>query len=161
MGFYENLNYKVRRHPGLCKLMLISNKVISAYTFVCFPLICLHLLVTSDFEMLGKTVVLTALGFVFVTVLRKIVKRERPYVSGGYQPVFAKESKYDSFPSRHTYSAVVIALAAFQVSPWLFALNITLSLILALFRVLGGVHRVTDVIFALLIAIAFGFVLLI
>ncbi|MFR5847382.1 MAG: phosphatase PAP2 family protein [Streptococcus salivarius] len=50
-----------------------------------------------------------------------------------------------SFPSRHVFSATVIAMLALTLNPWLGGAMLFLAMALALLRVLGGVHYPSDV----------------
>ena len=93
---------------------------------------------------------------VLVTVLRKLFKRQRPYEIFSTPPLFEREGKGDSFPSRHTASAFIIAMGGFLLSIWLgTALLITAAMIGAA-RVLAGVHYISDVLAGAVLAVAAG-----
>ena len=48
-------------------------------------------------------------------------------------------------PSRHVFSSTIIAMSALSLSPWFGFILLFLTALLALVRVLGGVHYPKDV----------------
>ena len=86
------------------------------------------------------------------TALRAHIDRPRPYTALGYQPLFPKEEAGRSMPSRHCFSAAAIAVAAWHCCPPLGMLMAALAVLIALSRVLSGVHYISDVVAGL----AFG-----
>ena len=98
--------------------------------------------------------------FLGITLLRIIIKEERPYVRYGVAPVFAKDSKPDSMPSRHTASAFIIAMAILRFNVWAGIAYLFIAVIISVSRVCAGVHYVRDVIVGAAIAILCGIVFL-
>ncbi len=101
--------------------------------------------------------------FIGVTIMRKLINRPRPYEKYSTPSVIFKERKGCSFPSRHAASAFVIAMCGYVVSlPLGIALTI-LATVVALTRILAGVHYISDVVFAslfsVLISVIFFFVI--
>ena len=85
-------------------------KVMPLLMFFAYP----ALLVYAFFYMRDDVLKLTLvpLGvFVAVTILRVVVNEKRPYERYGIPSVFRKTTKGKSFPSRHTASAFIIAMA--------------------------------------------------
>ena len=95
-----------------------------------------------------------------VTMLRKIIKEQRPYDYYGVAPVIGKKSKPDSMPSRHTASAFIIAMAMLSVNVWAGILYMAVAVLISLSRIFAGVHYVRDVIVGATIAILCGIVFL-
>ena len=95
--------------------------------------------------LLGPFLAVPALVFVLGTALRRAINRPRPYEALGFAPLFPKDTKGQSFPSRHCFSAACIAVAASQVCPAAAAVLGLLALVIALTRVLCGVHYISDV----------------
>ena len=83
--------------------------------------------------------------FVLGTALRRAINRPRPYEALHFTPLFPKDTKGQSFPSRHCFSAACIAVAALRVSPMAALVLGLLALLIALTRVLCGVHYPSDV----------------
>lgn len=97
-----------------------------------------------------------ALGYLTVTVLRKLLDRPRPYEVYDFYLVKPKEKQGESFPSRHCYSAFVITTLSWLVNPVVTLGLLLLAVLIAVTRVLCGIHFVRDVTVGGLIGIAFG-----
>ena len=97
---------------------------------------------------LGVTAVVPAAAFVVGTALRAA------YTKYGFVPLFPKDKTGQSMPSRHCFSAAAIAAAVWYVLPPLGAVLAVLAVIIAVSRVVTGVHFVSDV----LAGLAFGLV---
>lgn len=105
--------------------------------------------------------VLVPLGvFLMVTALRKLINEQRPYEKYGIQPVFAKDTKGKSMPSRHTASAFIISMAMLRINLYLGIGFLAVSFIIMLSRVLAGVHYIRDVFVGMTISIVIGYVFL-
>jgi membrane-associated phospholipid phosphatase len=109
---------------------------------------------------LWQAIAIPAVFFVLLSVFRKWVNRPRPYEAMEIVPLLKKESSGASFPSRHVFSAFMIALTFFAVAPW-GALLIIPAVLLAIVRVIGGVHYPSDVIVGAGIALVASLIYLI
>ena len=98
--------------------------------------------------------VVPASAFVVGTLVRKLIDRPRPYTALGFTPLFPKDKTGQSMPSRHCFSAAAIAATVWYVLPPLGAVLAVLAVIIAVSRVVTGVHFVSDV----LAGLAFGLV---
>lgn len=96
------------------------------------------------------------LGFGLVSLFRYLLNQPRPYETWDIDPLIAKDTKGQSMPSRHVFSAVMVAMVVYQSLPWLGGIFLVLALLLALVRVLGGVHYAKDVLVAYLLALAWS-----
>lgn len=92
-----------------------------------------------------KTVFAAGIPFVLVSVIRKLIGAPRPYELYGFYEVKPKEKTGQSFPSRHVFSAFIIAVLAIPVSVWLGAVALVMGASLAVARVLLGMHFIRDV----------------
>lgn len=79
------------------------------------------------------------------TLLRRAINRPRPYEALGFAPLFPKDTRGQSFPSRHCFSAAGIAVSAWYFAPALAAVLAALALVIAVSRVLTGAHYPSDV----------------
>lgn len=93
-----------------------------------------------------------AAAFWVGSALRARINRPRPYTALGYQPLFPKNEAGRSMPSRHCFSAAAIAGTAWYVLPPLGAVLAVLGVLIAISRVVTGVHYISDV----LAGLAFG-----
>lgn len=96
--------------------------------------------------------IVPAAAFLVGTALRKGINRPRPYTKYGEEPLFPKDQPGCSMPSRHCFSVAAIAVAAWYVLPPAALLLAALAVLIAVSRVLCGVHYISDV----LAGLAFG-----
>lgn len=98
--------------------------------------------------------------FVLLSVLRKMIDRTRPYAAGlGIDTLLVKKRRGESFPSRHSYAAGIIAAAFIDAGfvldymwngamclMWciICGIMVVLSVLVALTRIAAGVHYPTD-----------------
>ncbi len=87
-----------------------------------------------------------ALGLVTLPVfaLRALLPRQRPFEVADAVPLVAREPG-PSFPSRHTASAVAMALAVRPTSPGRGAVMVLLAIWMGLARIQCGLHYPSDV----------------
>lgn len=97
-----------------------------------------------------------ASGFVLFSLFRHWINVPRPYEKWDIQPLLEKHSLGHSFPSRHVFSATMISMSVCQLSLPLGLASMLLSLLLALVRVMGGVHYPKDVLVAWALGFAWG-----
>ena len=93
--------------------------------------------------------------FIIVTAFRYMIGRKRPYEKFDVPPIIPKDTKGKSFPSRHVFSATMIAMTFLLHSPF-FVLGVIffiMSLLLAVVRVVSGVHYISDVVAGVVIAV--------
>ena len=105
-------------------------------------------------SLLWPLLAVPAVVFVLGTALRRAINRPRPYETLGFAPLFPKDTKGQSLPSRHCFSAACIAVAAVRVSPVCALILGVLALLIALTRVLSGVHYISDVLAGLVFGAA-------
>jgi membrane-associated phospholipid phosphatase len=92
-----------------------------------------------------KLAALSLASFLTVTVFRHLFNAPRPYELYEFYENKPRKKYGKSFPSRHVFSAFIIATIAFNYSlPLGIALSI-MSFFLAVSRVLLGIHFVRDV----------------
>lgn len=102
------------------------------------------------------TIAVPAVSFVLVTVFRTKLNARRPYEVYGFKPLIPKDKCGNSFPSRHVFSIFVIATTLAWQCIWIAAIVWLLGAVLALVRVVSGVHFPRDVIAGMCIGILFG-----
>lgn len=130
----------------LCRLTPVLCAAVYIFTGVL-------LIFTGDDRFLMYAAV-PAAGFMLVTVFRKVVDKKRPYEALGFEPFLAhKDGKGQSFPSRHTASAFLIAAACFYINPWLGGAVTVLAALVGISRFLSGMHYPSDIISAIFISV--------
>ena len=95
-------------------------------------------------------------GFVLVTLLRAWINAPRPYELRDYYTEAPKAKEGKSFPSRHAYSAFVIATLAWIWHPAVAFGTALLAIAVCLSRVFSGIHFWRDVVCGALIGVVAG-----
>lgn len=132
--------------------------ILPAIMMIFYPLQLIYLLITDGFknEVFLKATFIPLFVLILVTVIRYIVNAKRPYEVYNYTPAVQKNTKGKSFPSRHTASAFIIALAFLYIDTKIGVVMLFLAVAIALTRVLSGVHFIRDVIGGALISLIIG-----
>ena len=144
--WYSNLSSKLTGHRTLLFLLLSFNRLMT----VAMPLVYLTLLVTTYLQLgfgqqVGIYLLVPATGFVILSLFRKKINHPRPYETWDIDPLLEKDSSGQSMPSRHVFSATIISMACLHAWTLLGMILLICSGLLALVRVLGGVHYPKDV----------------
>ena len=152
--WYEKRKSSLLRHPQLLQLMRVFNRMMT----VLMPLAYLTLLGTNFVsngvgKELSAYILVPALGFVLLTLVRKWINQPRPYETWEIVPLLDKDSSGHSMPSRHVFSATIISMACLHAN---LPLGLVLSAFLGLVRVLGGVHYPKDVVVGYMCALVWG-----
>ena len=138
------------------KCLSVVGKVCVGVNVAFFALVLAILLTGRDWYDSLIAASAAALGYVIVTVLRRVINRPRPYEVYDFYTVKPKGKIGQSFPSRHCYSAFVISTLSWLVSPLVFAALLLAAIIIALTRVLLGIHFVRDVVCGGALGAVFG-----
>ena len=150
---------RVLRRVYSSRRMSVSLKIISHDSVLISVAAFILVLVTSYLKepMLALRVALAGgIPFVIVTVIRRAVNAPRPYELYSFYDVPPKNKRGQSFPSRHVFSSFTVAVLSVTVSPILTAVLALVSLLLAMSRVLLGMHFIRDVVCGALIGILSG-----
>lgn len=162
---YPSLVNSIREHAGLARLIQALNRALTALGYVSYPLlVVLAALMQQDF--LLPCIVVPGCSFILVTVLRYMVDETRPFVKLSYDPLLTCDKTGRSFPSRHAFCMFMIAASWLAFAKHLNWTSLPIDIfmcvlfvsavLLALIRVLSGVHYLKDVIagalFALILA---------
>lgn len=153
--FYKNLLSFIRNHH-LEKIIVFTGKVSPYITALLYAGVLIYLFINQQ-NLLFITVIKPLSAFLFVTVVRKLYDRPRPCITMHIEPLVGHKTG-ESFPSRHTVSAFSIALAIFVIDPLLGYLALLIAIIVALTRILCGLHHISDVLFAIIISLIIHFI---
>lgn len=159
---YQHITQPLRRHPALLRAMVLVNQLITICIYAAYPLLLVWLLLRHDVRF-WHVLLVPGISFVLLSLLRDRINAPRPYEQLDITPLIHKNTKGHSFPSRHVFSAAVISTAFLYCGCTLGAVFLVFSLLLAIIRVLGGVHFPRDVLTGLFIGLitgAVGFILL-
>ena len=158
---YDRWTKKIRESRYGVTGLRWTVKAITALTFGSYALLLLWLLLEGRWQTLYESILVPGVSFVAVSVFRSICPARRPYEELAIQPLLVKETKGKSFPSRHVFSAFVIAVTVFYTCHPLGIFLGICSLLLAVSRVLGGVHFTKDVLAGAVSGILCGMLLFI
>ena len=146
------------KNARLFTLMRWADHVLTAcFVLSVFIIALFH--AKASLLLIVKLLILTALPFLLVTLLRHFFAKKRPYQSSDESP--PRKGINDSFPSRHAFSAFLIAMVAFSIgSLWGYTL-LPLAVALSALRVFRGIHYPIDVIVGGFLGVFFGTIFLI
>ena len=132
-------------HSSAFSLLLMTNRFLTACGFFLYPLLLLFLLLKRELLMLCSFIFIPAICFLTVTIFRKVINKQRPYEKLPIQSLIKKEKKGQSFPSRHVFSIFLIATLWFYFWKPIGIFLFISGIFLAIVRVIGGVHFISDV----------------
>ena len=163
---YIRMTEALRARPALARGVSLANKVITNAVYVAYPCLLAWLAyaaatgVTGAAGTLLRAVLVPGVSFALVTVLRKAINAPRPYEVFEAAPVIPKDTRGNSFPSRHAFSIFVIAMTFCACCPlaWAGPVMLAAGVLLAVIRVVSGVHFPRDVVVGALSGMLAGFV---
>lgn len=154
--FYQHLLAVLEKWPSSKSFIVWANRGLTRGVYGFYPLILLRTGLRADWCTLLEQLVWPALGFVLVSLWRKSHNQPRPYEAWSIEPLIAKDTVGQSFPSRHVFSASIIGTIALVNQPILGGLILLVAAVLAVLRVLGGVHYPKDVAVGFVLGILLG-----
>ena len=157
-SLYIKLNTAILKKKWVVSLIRFSDKAITYITAISYAVLLVWLFLHHEYYTVFQFILLPAVAFIIVSIFRKVYSTKRPYEIYGFEPVIEKETKGKSFPSRHVFSIFMIAMVFFRFNIYLGIVFLCLGLILAIIRVIGGVHFIKDVVSGAAIAIFAGYV---
>lgn len=149
---YRLLAAAASEHPRLVLLLTRINKALTALGYVTYPLLLVLLWLLRPAFLL-RAILVPGFSFVLLTLVRPLFGKPRPYEVYGFTPLLGRTGKGRSFPSRHTFCLVLIAMTWLMFFPPAGVLLLVLGLLLGAVRVLGGVHFLPDVLAGALAAV--------
>ena len=152
---YEQWAAPLRGRPGVVRALNIVNHGIVVVFYAAYALL-LGWACVSDPWKLAPLVGVTAVGFAAVSFFRRRFNAPRPYECCAIAPLIARDGAGKSFPSRHAFSAFAIAASWFAASAPVAVVLLVAAVVLAVCRVLGGVHFPRDVVAGAFIGSATG-----
>lgn len=152
---YTQLNRYLNQHPKkeqITRTVTLANHLIAGLVYAAYPLFLLNLFLLNH-DLFWRALIIPGISFVLLSIFRTYVNSPRPYEVLDIQPLIDKDTKGKSFPSRHVFSIFVIAMTIYNFYPLLGFILIFLGVILAILRVISGVHFPKDVIVGALVGI--------
>ena len=156
-SIYEKISNPIRGMNNGVKLLNLLNKVGTSGVYLTYPLFLLILAYNRDMRF-WKVLIIPAVSFVVVSLIRKLINFPRPYEVLDIDPIIKKSTKGNSFPSRHVFSVFIIAMTLYYISYPVSILLMVIGVVISIVRVLGGVHFPRDVIAGAAIGVICGIV---
>lgn len=151
---YIKLNHYMLARPRLSKALVFLCRSITLAFYILYPFFLIAGIFYFGFIAMLKPILVPFISIVILSVIRARLNLPRPYEKFEITPLYNKNTKGKSFPSRHTFAVFIITFTLyFFVNPFTFSVLLLLSIILAILRVLLGVHLVRDVLVGFLFAI--------
>ena len=156
---YATITEPFRSHPGRTSALQWTNRMLAAIVFASYALLLLGDLFTRN-RSLAIHMIVPLDAFLIVSAARFLINRPRPYERFEMQPVVAKRTKGKSFPSRHVFSAFMIAMTFLLATDllWVGVSLLVLCVLIGVIRVISGVHYISDVIAGAVCGIVAGIV---
>lgn len=129
----------------------------SAYIFfVMFAVMAIFLIIKFDNRVI-RFILVPTITILFNMTIRKIIGRKRPFDALNIKSI-VEHSSIGSFPSNHSASAMVIAMAFFYINKIFGTIVIFMAIITGSSRVFAGLHYPSDVIAGFFVGAIFGYV---
>lgn len=148
-----------RKKPRRISTVKTVNHILTLTGFIVYPAIIVYLLYKKCRKIKAYLLV-PAAAFGLVSVFRKKWNRPRPYEDPEIHTLTARDKKGQSFPSRHLFSYFLISVLLWSLCPPAGILMIVSGLILAVIRVILGVHYPSDVVAGMIIGVLSGVITL-
>lgn len=153
---YDALATPFKDHPKRLAALRWTNRISTASIYVLYISILIYLLVYTKWTALLWATAVPATGLVFVSVWRRIANVPRRYEVTGEPSLLGKDSKGESFPSRHVFCAALIGVTALRLSVPAGIAALAVTVLIAAVRVVGGAHYLRDVVVGAIAGTAWG-----
>ena len=152
---YEAWTSWFRRNPGSIRVLRGINDGLTYLCYLLYPALLAYSALYRQ-DLLLKMVLVPGIAFVAVSLFRRVFDAPRPYEALDIDPIIKKATSGRSFPSRHIFSVFMIAMCYLRVCVPLGCALCVCGAVMAVIRVLGGVHYPKDVIAGAVVAIVCG-----
>lgn len=154
---YIKITEPLRQNGERAKKVCDANEILTGMIYCVYPMYLGMLFLEKD-PLLLRSILVPAISFVLLTVVRRLINAPRPYEKFGMPPIIDKDTEGKSFPSRHVFSIFVIGMTIFVSHPGAGIMIGFLGIVLAIIRVIGGVHEPRDVVAGAVAGILCGIV---
>ncbi len=152
---YHRMDDYFVKKPGQGKMISGAGKILSGVFCLAYAGLCIRPWMT-DRRRLDRVLLVPASCYVSGSLLRSAINAPRPADKMTDLKGTGLKGGGKSFPSRHSFSAAVIAAAFSRIHPLAGAAASILALLMAAERVLEGAHWIRDAAAGLLYGSIFG-----
>ncbi len=143
--FYQHITAPFYRHPWTIPLLRAVNKFVVWTMYVAY-IVILVWVEKNNVLKAGPFLLIPGIGFILLSFIRQQIDAPRPYEKFPINPLILRQKTGDSLPSRHVFSATVIAMCGLRLNLILGVILLVLAVASAITRVIGGVHFPRDVV---------------
>ncbi len=143
---YLKIFDKIKSFNHGVKFINILGKILTYTTAIVYFAVVFERFISKDIKETVGMIVVPAVSFLLLSVFRAKYNAKRPYEVYGFKPLIKKDTAGRSFPSRHVFSIFVIGSTIWCVCPVFGAGVMAAGVVLAVIRVVTGVHFPKDVI---------------
>ena len=154
---YAEMTNPIRESTNGIRIIRILDKLTTTAVYLAYIISIIILLFNRDSRIL-KVLIPPGISFILLSVFRSYNDAPRPYEAFDIKPIIIKDTRGKSFPSRHVFSAFLIATTLYFISMPLGIALFMIGSIIAIVRVVGGVHFPRDVIAGTVVGILFGII---
>ena len=140
----ESILYRVYSSRGISAFLKAVSTVCALSAVLAYVFLLYERFVLSYVDAV-KFILMSAVPFLLVSVARRLIDAPRPYELYDFYEKKPKKKCGSSFPSRHVFSIFLIATLALPYYLWMGISLYAIGAVLALSRVLLGVHFIRDV----------------
>lgn len=155
---YQKTAEWFRSNPVRLRIFTLCYRLLPVCVVVLYGLLILKCCIPFQPALCFRVILVPLFSFIIVTIIRKWINAPRPYTTYSIEPLIIKQTVGNSFPSRHVFSISIIAMAWFWVDWRMGILLWCMTLILAVLRVIAGVHYIRDVLASMLISLCIGII---
>ena len=142
-AFYKKITAGLQSDKKIKQLNL-CNSCFTDVFYIAYPILLIFTLSVNG-KLFWKMVLIPAISFAVLSWIRAELNWPRPYEKEDIVPLIIKDTQGHSMPSRHVFSAVIIAMAYLYLIPWLGIVLLIIAGLSGWIRILGGVHYPKDV----------------
>ena len=142
--FYDRLAAPFETSERKKNCLLRVNHILTDVVYLVYPALLFYLMVYRD-SRFWRVLLVPAVTFVLVSLFRRKFNAPRPYEKWPVKPLIPKDTKGNSFPSRHVFSIYIIAMAAWYVCLPLGVILCVAGVFLAAARVMWNPELLGDI----------------
>lgn len=158
---YKKITEPFRKSRILLNVLTFLYYAIPAATVLIYVYIIIYTFIDRGLLECARVVLLPLITLILVTVFRKRVDAKRPSLGDGIEPLIKTRKVSESFPSRHTASLAIIAMAGLYVNLRLGVLLWILTLLQGLIRIISGAHYPKDIAGGIVVGLVIGLLFLV
>lgn len=157
---YKNMSAYFSETKARSTTIKALHDVLPLVMYIFYPVQLVTLAINEGLgsELFLRFTLIPLCTLIVVSVIRVILNAKRPYEVYDYTPPVEKNTLGKSFPSRHTVSAFIIAMAFLYLQAKIGVIMLLIAAVIGITRVLAGVHFIRDVVGGAAIGIAVGLV---